>query len=60
MLIAAVGVGWCFAINAATFLAVLAGLLLMRPSELYKLQARSEGKAGTRDPRGSPLRTADA
>jgi len=46
VLIAAVGIGWCFAINAATFLAVLAGLLLMRPSELYKLEARSEGKAG--------------
>jgi len=46
VLIAAVGIGWCFAINAATFLAVLAGLVLMRPSELYKLEARSEGKAG--------------
>jgi MFS family permease len=46
VLIAAVGVGWCFAINAATFLAVLAGLLLMRPSELYKLEARSEARAG--------------
>src|SRR6476646_2898264 len=46
VLIAAVGIGWCFAINAATFLAVLTGLLLMRPSELYKLEARSEGKAG--------------
>ena len=37
VLIAAVGAGWCFAINAATFLAVLAGLLLMRRSELYPL-----------------------
>jgi MFS family permease len=46
VLIAAVGVGWCFAINAASFLAVLAGLLAMRPSELYPLEARAEGKAG--------------
>jgi MFS family permease len=37
ILIAVVGAGWCFAINAATFLAVLAGLLLMRRSELYPL-----------------------
>ena len=40
VLIAAVGVGWCFAINAASFLAVLAGLLLMRVSELYPLVDR--------------------
>jgi MFS family permease len=46
VLIAAVGVGWCFAINAASFLAVLGGLLLMRPSELYSLEGRSESKAG--------------
>jgi MFS family permease len=46
ILIAAVGVGWCFAINAGSFLAVLAGLLLMRPSELYPLEARAEGKSG--------------
>jgi len=36
-LIAAVGVGWCFAVNAATFVAVLAGLLLMRAHELVPL-----------------------
>jgi MFS family permease len=46
VLIAAVGVGWCFAINAASFLAVLTGLLLMRPSELYPLRERAAGKAG--------------
>jgi MFS family permease len=34
VLIAAFGVGICFAINTVTFLAVLAGLLLMRPQEL--------------------------
>lgn len=40
VLIAAVGAGWCFAINAASFLAVLAGLLAMRVSELYPLADR--------------------
>ena len=34
VLIAAFGVGICFAINTVTFLAVLTGLLLMRPQEL--------------------------
>jgi MFS family permease len=37
VLIAAVGVGWCFAVNAGSFLAVLAGLLLIRSSELFSL-----------------------
>ncbi len=40
VVIAAVGVGWCFVINAASFLAVLAGLLAMRKSELYPLADR--------------------
>ena len=40
VLIAAVGSGWCFAINAVSFLAVLAGLLAMRVSELYPLLDR--------------------
>jgi len=40
IVIAAVGVGWCFAANAASFLAVLLSLLLMRPSELFPLHKR--------------------
>lgn len=40
VLIAAVGSGWCFAINTLSFVAVLAGLLAMRVSELYPLQDR--------------------
>jgi MFS family permease len=40
IVIAAVGTGWCFAINSASFLAVLAGLVAMRTSELYPLQGR--------------------
>ena len=35
VLIAVVGVGWCFAFNAVSFMAVLAMLLLMRASELF-------------------------
>jgi MFS family permease len=35
VLIAAVGVTFCFAINAASFLAVITSLLLMRTGELY-------------------------
>ena len=40
VLIAAVGVGWCFALNAASFLAVLTGLLAMRASEFHPLVRR--------------------
>jgi MFS family permease len=39
VLIAAFGVGICFVINAASFLAVLGGLLLMRPSEFFSIAA---------------------
>jgi MFS family permease len=35
LLIAAVGTGWVFLINAASYLAVIGGLLLMRPAELH-------------------------
>jgi MFS family permease len=47
-LVASVGTGWCFAVNAASFLAVLAGLLAMDPREL---------RVAPRAPRGGrPLR----
>ncbi|HEX4929928.1 MAG TPA: MFS transporter [Gaiellaceae bacterium] len=42
VLIAAFGVGVCFAINAVTFLAVLLGLLMMRKEELVPLQRSAE------------------
>jgi MFS family permease len=35
VVIAAVGVGWCFAANAVSFLAVLTSLLMMNASELF-------------------------
>jgi MFS family permease len=39
VLIAAFGAGICFAINAVSFLAVLVGLLMMRPSEFFPVEA---------------------
>jgi len=40
VVIAAVGVGWCFAANALSFLAVLTSLVLMRPSEFFPVKRR--------------------
>ena len=40
VLIATVGAGWCFAINAVSFLAVLAALLAMRETDLFPLEGR--------------------
>jgi MFS family permease len=40
VVIAAVGVGTCFALNAVSFLAVLGGLLLMRADQLFPLERR--------------------
>jgi MFS family permease len=42
VLIAAFGVGVCFAINAVTFLAVLTSLLLMRTEELVPVERAAE------------------
>jgi MFS family permease len=51
IVIAAVGVGWCFALNAASFLAVLGSLFLMRSSEFFPLELfrRPRILAGTRE-----------
>lgn len=40
VVIAAAGVGFCFALNAVSFLAVLAALALMRRGELFPLERR--------------------
>jgi MFS family permease len=40
VVIAVAGIGWCFTINAVSFLAVLGGLLAMRTSELIPLTDR--------------------
>ena len=47
VLIAAAGVGWCFTVNAFSFLAVLAALVAMRPAELFPLE-RGQRQAGLR------------
>jgi MFS family permease len=40
VLIAAAGAGVCFAVNAVSYVAVLAGLLLMRPAEFHAVARR--------------------
>ena len=35
VLIAAAGAGFCFGVNAVSYIAVIAGLLMMRPAEFY-------------------------
>ena len=46
VLIAAVGVGVCFALNAASYVAVLTVLLLIRPSEFHPLDRGEETVGG--------------
>jgi MFS family permease len=45
VLIAAAGAGVCFAVNAASYLAVLAGLLLMRPEEFHAVKLRERPRS---------------
>jgi MFS family permease len=40
VLIAAVGAGVCFAVNAASYVAVIASLLMMRPQEFHAVERR--------------------
>lgn len=58
LLIAAVGTGWVFLLNAGTFCAVLVGLFLMRPGEMhpYDRAPREPGaiRAGLREVRRHP------
>ncbi|MHB8342246.1 MAG: MFS transporter [Mycobacteriales bacterium] len=58
VLISGVGTGPVFLINAASFLAVLAGLLLMRPGELHRAapvpRSRGQLREGLRYVRGRP------
>lgn len=61
-LIATVGVGVCFLVNAASFVAVIAALALMRPGELHPAppvaRERGQVRAGLRYVRETPgLRT---
>lgn len=49
VLITAVGSGWAFLINGLSFLAPLTGLLLMRTSELHKIERVPRGKGQLRE-----------
>ncbi|MFF0748086.1 MFS transporter [Streptomyces sp. NPDC004267] len=49
VLISTVGSGWAFLINALSFLAPIAGLLLMRTSELHKVERAPRGKGQLRE-----------
>jgi MFS family permease len=49
VVISLVGSGWAFAINAVTYLAVIAGLLLMRTSELQATQRPKRGPGQIRE-----------
>lgn len=49
LLIVTVGFGWCFSIDAATYLAVLFCLYLMRPAELRRQTYRPKSKNEVRE-----------
>lgn len=49
LMIAAVGSGWAFALNALSFAAVICGLLAMRASELYPTPVRPREKGQLRE-----------
>jgi MFS family permease len=61
ILIAAFGAGVCFTINAVSFVAVLGGLLMMRPSEFFPVEAsrRPTMMRGVREGIAYALRTRD-
>ena len=49
LLIAVVGTGWCFAVNALSFAAVIAGLWTMRGSELHSPLLQPRARRQVRD-----------
>lgn len=59
LLVITLGYGWCFTVDAITYIAVLASLFMMRPSELFrtKIAARAKGeiRAGLRYVRSMPV-----
>jgi MFS family permease len=58
LLVVTVGYGWCFTLDAFSYLAVLIALRMMRPSELLRSQvvgrAKGQVRAGLRYVRGVP------
>ena len=49
LLIATVGTGFCFAVNAVSFLAVIGGLLAMCPHELFRTSPVAKAKGQVRE-----------
>jgi MFS family permease len=45
----AVGFGWCFTLDAASYIAVLACLLMMRAAELHRAAPAADGRSGVRE-----------
>src|SRR5581483_3515543 len=59
LLISTLGYGWCFSVDAATYIAVLACLAMMRAEELHRVPAKprqkGEIRAGLRYMRSLPV-----
>jgi MFS family permease len=49
LLVVTLGYGWCFAIDAASYLAVLVCLLLMRPAELHRRPPEPRSRGAVRE-----------
>ncbi len=49
LLIATVGIAWCFLINAASYLVVIAGLRAMDPDQLHRSEPAQRGKGQLRE-----------
>ncbi|MGI8420194.1 MAG: MFS transporter [Candidatus Levyibacteriota bacterium] len=49
LLVVIVGFGWCFTIDALSYIAVLIGILMMRPSELHRQAHKLPTKGGAGD-----------
>ena len=48
LLVITVGYGWCFALDAVSYLAVICGLYLMRSAELHRLPPKPRSKGEVR------------
>lgn len=49
LLVVTTGFGWCFAIDALSYVAVIWCLVIMRPEELHRLGRRDRTSGGVRD-----------
>jgi MFS family permease len=49
LLIVTLGYGWCFTVDAATYLAVLFSLSIMRPAELHRQPINPQIRSGVRE-----------